>query len=213
MILVIGCRTLNPSTNQKDCNKKIPNNAEDICPILIGQSLPKLILRSQDNELVNLNSVIAEKPTLLVFFRGGWCPYCNLHLSQLQEIEPDLIKLGFQIIAISPDKPDVSKLYAQDTETKYTLLSDSDMTAAVALGLAFKVSDATLEKYKTYDIDLQANSGQKHNLLPVPAVFLIGTDGVIQFSYVNPNYKVRVDSGIVLKAAEVIAEETTATNP
>jgi len=210
LIFLIGCRTSQPSAGRIDCETKIPLRAEDICPILIGQPLPKIFLRTPDNELFNLNSAIAKKPTVLIFFRGGWCPYCNRHLNQLQNIEPDLIKLGFQIIAVSPDRPGLLKSHAKEKEINYLLMSDSTMKAAEALGIAFQVDDETIKKYSTYGIDLQASSGQNHHLLPVPAVFIIGKDGVIQFSYVNPNYKVRIDSGVLLKAAEAVANQPPA---
>ena len=85
----------------------------------------------------------------------------------------------------------------------YQLLSDSKMEASQGFGLAFKVDDKTHEIYKGYGIDLEAASGEKHHLLPVPSVFLVGTDGIIDFSYVNPDYKVRIEPEILLAAAQV----------
>ena len=103
---------------------------------------------------------------------------------------------------------------AERQEIKYRLLSDSEMTAAIALGIAFHVDDATVGKHKTsLGIDFEADSGQKHHLLPVPAVFVVAKDGVIQFSYVNPNYKVRIDPGVLLKAAEAAIAKPAVTKP
>jgi peroxiredoxin len=132
----------------------------------------------------------------------------------LQSIESELVQLGFQIIAVSPDRPEILKRQAERKGLKYRLLSDSEMTAAISLGIAFQVDDATVRKYKTsYGIDLEADSGQKHHLLPVPSVFIIGKDGVIHFSYVNPNYKIRIDPGVLLKAAKAVIRQSAVNKP
>ena len=85
---------------------------------------------------------------------------------------------------------------------KYQLLSDHQMKAAQAFGIAFKVDDDTLKKLKGFGIDLEDSTGQKHHQLPVPAVFLVDTKRIIQFQYVNPDYRVRLNSKILLTAAE-----------
>jgi peroxiredoxin len=132
----------------------------------------------------------------------------------LQSIESELVQLGFQIIAVSPDRPEILKKLAEKKGLKYYVLSDNEMTAAISLGIAFKVDDATVKKYKTsFGIDLEADSGQKHHLLPVPSVFVIGHDGVIQFSYVNPNYKVRIDPGVLMEAAKAVIRQSVVSKP
>lgn len=181
---------------------QIPNSAVDICPILIGTTVPKLILTTVDEKPFDLNTAITKKPTILIFYRGGWCPYCNVHLGQLQEIESQLIKLGYQIIALSTDRPEKLRESIQKHNLKYLLLSDSKMIAARIFRIAFKVDDKTIAQYKKYGINLEDASGEKHHFLPVPAVFIIGTDGVIKFEYVNPNYKVRIDPDVLLAAAK-----------
>ncbi len=214
LILATGCACFQPPLDRTDYGGKVPDKAEDICPVLIGQSLPKLVLRTSDNMPFDLNAATAETPTVLIFFRGGWCPYCNLHLGQLQSIESELVQIGFQIIAVSPDRPEKLKGPAEKHRLKYRLLSDSEMIAAKALGIAFRVDDATVNEYKTaYGIDLEADSGQKHHLLPVPSVFLVGRDGIIQFSYVNPNYKVRIDPAVLLEAARAVIRQSAVSKP
>ena len=214
LILANGCRCLQPSVGRTDCHREVPDKAEEICPVLIGQSLPKIVLRTSDNTPFDLNTAVAEKQTILIFFRGGWCPYCNLHLGQLQSIEAELVEMGCQIIAVSPDRPGILKGPGEKHGLKYRLLSDSEMRAAKALGIAFRVDDTTVNKYKTsYGIDLEADSGQKHHLLPVPSAFVVGRDGVIQFSYVNPNYKVRIDPGVLLEAAKAALRQSTVNKP
>lgn len=111
--------------------------------------------------------------------------------------------MGYQILAISPDVPAKLSESKGKIEMSYKLLSDSGMECSRAFGLAFKVDDKTLEAYKGYGIDLEVASGETHHLLPVPGVFIVGTDGVIDFSYVNPDYKVRIEPDVLLAAAKV----------
>jgi peroxiredoxin len=172
-------------------------------PLKQGDSIPDVTVRNDDNQPVQLRKQVAEKPTVLIFYRGGWCPYCNKHLSALVDIEDDLATAGFQLLAIGIDQP--SKL--KDTESKdhlnYMLLSDSSAKAAEAFGIAFTVPDELVAKYKNdYKIDLEAASGQTHHKLPYPSVFVVSTDGVIQFAYVNENYKVRLEPDKILAAAK-----------
>lgn len=183
-------------------DKKVPKSAHDIRPILIGQSIPKITLKTPDGKAFNLNKAISEKPTLLVFYRGGWCPYCNVHLAALRKVEDDLKGFGFQIIAISPDKPEELTKTGDKNELGYTLLSDSRAEAIKSLGLAFKVGAATNLKYKAYGIDLEKSSGEKHRLLPVPAALFLNTDGLVTYSFIAPNYKVRIDNDLIIAAAK-----------
>ncbi|MDK2857132.1 MAG: hypothetical protein PWQ89_251 [Verrucomicrobiota bacterium] len=174
-------------------------------PLQTGDPVPAVILRTVDGTPFDLKAAIAEKPAVLVFYRGGWCPYCTAHLSQLQKIESQLVNAGWQILAISPDRPE--KLAEADAEHNYsyTLLSDSKMDASKAFGLAFEVDAATREKYKGYGIDLETASGESHHLLPVPAVYLAGTDGIIRFAHSNPDYKDRLSNEAILEAARAAA--------
>lgn len=176
--------------------------AEEVQPLMIGKPIPDLTLKTAGGEDLNLRKEATKQPLVLIFYRGGWCPYCNVHLGQLQKIDPQLRELGYRILAISPDRPDKEKESVEANKLTYTLLSDSSMATAKAFGLAFTVDDATLEKYSGYGIDLEAASGEKHHMLPIPAVFLVGQDGVIDFVYANPDYKTRVDPAVLLAAAQ-----------
>lgn len=119
----------------------------------------------------------------------------------MAKIESKLLKLGFQIIAISSDQPEKLKESILKLKLNYRLLSDHEMKAAKAFGLAFKVNPETFSKLKGFGIDLEKTTGKKHHLLPVPGVFLVDTNQVIQFQYVNPDYKIRLNPDILLVAA------------
>jgi peroxiredoxin len=177
---------------------------KEIKPLKVGDALPRLApLKDAKGELVTLADAVRGKTAVIVFYRGGWCPYCNTHLSDLARIQPQLAAKGIELIGISPDKPEELAKTATKDNLPYTLLSDSDKKAAVAFGLAFAVDEATLVRYKGFGIDLAAASGNPDAVLPVPSVFVVDAEGKLTFAYTNPEYKVRLSGEEVLKAAGV----------
>ena len=122
------------------------------------------------------------KPTVIIFYRGGWCPYCNAHLADVQKAEKDLLAMGYQILAISPDRASALRATMDDDKLTYTLLSDADMEATGAFGLAYGLDDAAAAKYKSFGVPLTAQH-DGHFWLPVPAVYIVGKDGKIAFAH------------------------------
>ena len=202
-LMLIGATVAFAGENKlPEGSKKVAASAEEVCPLLVGQKIPIVQLKTHDGADFDLNAAVAQKPTVLIFYRGGWCPYCNLHLAELQKIEPELMKLGYQIIAISVDRFEKLSPTMEKQQLNYTLLADDQALATTAFGLAYKVSDANFQRLKGFGLDIEEASGQNHHILPVPAAFLVGTDSVIKFSYINPNYKVRVKADVLLAAAK-----------
>jgi peroxiredoxin len=185
---------------------QVPLDANEVRPLLPGMMIPEINVKDQDGKEVNISADNLKKPFVLAFYRGGWCPYCNAQLAGLRKAEKELIELGFDVYFISPDKPEYLVSTLKDEELKkeidYKLLSDPKMKVSVDFGIAFKVDDETVAKYKKWNIDLVRASGEKHHWLPAPSVFLVGTDGMIQFQYTNPNYKVRLDPYVLIAAAK-----------
>ena len=193
--------------------RPIAQYPDDVWPLPVGANVPSMTLQTFAGKTFDLSAAIKARPTVLIFYRGGWCPFCNAQLSQLQKINGDLVRLGYQILAISPDKPtELAKTLAKDA-IGYTLLSDSEAKLIRAMGLAFRVDDATVEKYQGFGIDLEKSSGENHHILPVPGVFILDQTGTIQFSYVNPNYKVRLNPELLLTAARVTLLDNAPTVP
>ncbi|UCD39312.1 MAG: redoxin domain-containing protein [Fidelibacterota bacterium] len=122
-------------------------------------------------------------------------------MGQLQSLEPTLRELGFQIVAISTDRPSELRKSVKRNSLTYTLLSDSTMAGAKAFGIAWRMDLKQVRKYKLGRMDIEAGSGQIHHILPVPSVFVLSTKGVIQFEYVNPNHRIRLDSNVLEEAA------------
>ena len=188
-LLFIGC------TNQLS----IPLVAEDISPILIGEKLPNANFQNAEGEYVQLKAVLEEKPTVLVFYRGGWCPYCNVQLSGLVEIEEDVLELGYQIVAISPDDYKNLQSTIENNSTKYKLLSDPNGKFIKEIGIAFKTS-SSLKEYITG----KGQKGETSSVMPAPTVMIVDKKGVIKFEYINPNYKERISGEMLLSVLKTI---------
>ena len=167
---------------------QIADKAEDISPLLIGEKIPTLILENSNGEKVSTDKIFNKK-TVLVIYRGGWCPYCNSQLSEMQEIENQIIELGYNVVAISPDAPSFLKQTEDKKELKYQLYSDSDGKFSEALGIAFKKDKPKLDKY---------SEGKNPGFLPVPTVYIINEKQKIDFLYINPDYSVRLSGKLLL---------------
>ena len=166
--------------------------ATSIRPLLIGSDAPNSTLLDTDGNSVQLHDVFDNKPTVVVFYRGGWCPYCNTHLRELVEVESQLIELGYQIIAISPDAPSKLQETSANDELSYSLFSDSPHDVASAFGVAFTLESKTLERYQRRGRLTGYSDGVNKDKLPVPSVFIVTVDKKIAFQYVDPNYKARM---------------------
>lgn len=179
----------------------VPQDATEVNPVEVGATAPNVTLVAADGSQSKLHDLVAEQPAVLIFYRGGWCPYCNRHLAALGEIENDLRELGYRIHAVSADKPEKVAAASEEAGFDYALYSDATAEAAKAFGLAFEVDAKTYEKLLGYGINLEAASGHDHHLLPVPAVFIIDHDAKIRFRYYNPDYKERLSGDKLLQAA------------
>lgn len=173
----------------------IAENPQDISPLLNGETIPVLNLIDLAGKRISLNELISQKPSILIFYRGGWCPYCSKQLSGIQLIEKDLHQMGYQVIAVSTDSPENLTVTMNKQKLSYTLLSDADLYAAKQFGIAFKAPTG-YEKLLPEASDYK----NKQMLLPVPSIFILDKKGKILFEYINPNFTERI-SPQLLKAA------------
>jgi peroxiredoxin len=186
----------------------VPDDPADVRPLLPGMPVPSFAALDPDGRERRFVPGELERPLVVTFYRGGWCPYCSRHLMAYREVEPELVSMGYELLFISPDRPEVSKQHLAGSDFELTLLSDSDMAISSAFGLAFRVDEDTVRRYREeHDIDLEGDSGQTHHLLPVPATYVIGTDGVVRFMYANPNYRERLDPELLVTAARLASAE------
>jgi len=182
-------------------------DATDVQPLLPGMQAPAFEVFSVEGQSVRFDPENMHKPLVLSFFRGGWCPYCNLHLAELRKAESELKEMGFDIWFISIDRPELLYDSLDHSDINYTILSDSKLEATRAFGLAFRVTNETVVRYRQYDIDLEAASGESHHVLPAPSTFIIAGDGTIRFQYTNPDYAVRLHPSVLLAAARAYDDE------
>lgn len=175
----------------------------DICPLKVSESIPDARVYNIEGIRINLKEYVGNKAVVLVFFRGGWCPYCTRHLAAIQQTKQQINTLGYEIVAITPDDfihLDSSEIRSEGLD--YTLLSDKDAAAMQAFGISWKVDDKLYNKYKDkYALDLEWWSGSRHHLLPVPAIYVI-REGKVQYQYVNPDYSQRLSPGVLLSFLE-----------
>lgn len=189
---------------------RIAPTPEQIQPVRAGEPAPAFTVYRVDGTPYRFEPGRLDKPVLIITYRGGWCPYCNTQLQDLRKVLPAIRQSGVETLFLSGDRPEI--LYSslkQDTqqtvsERDYTILSDADLDAAMALGIAFRVPDSTLERYRQRDWDLSGSSMAKHDALPVPAVFVIDKDGRVAFAYANPDYKVRLPAEEVKAAVDAV---------
>mgnify|MGYP005847867711 CR=1 FL=1 len=171
---------------------QLPGIAGDISPLLIGEEIPDVALKSIDGSKLQVKSIVGKKPTVLLFYRGGWCPFCNAHLAEIQEVQNEIVNLGYQIVAVSPDSPENLQTTGEKQNLAYSLYSDADGELIKAMGIAYKAP----EKYA--GMLSEKSDGLNKGFLPVPAVFIADTSGNIQFEYINPDYKTRLSAGMLL---------------
>ena len=192
----IICLTLFAIGLSVHAQNDLPKQATEITPLLIGEKIPNVTLKSVENTDVDLMELISKKRTVLVFYRGGWCPYCNAHLAALAEAEKELLALGYQIIAISPDAPASLEVTDGKEKLNYLLLSDSTGELSKAVGIAFQAP----ENYKT--TIAKGSDGINNSFLPVPAVFILNVNAEIEFEHISPNFKNRVSNDLLIAVAK-----------
>ncbi len=185
-------------TNLLSAKAQIPLNPEDISPLLIGEKIPDCNLINKEGATINLSDKMKKMNTVLVFYRGGWCPYCNMQLSALAESEERIIMLGYQIIAVSPDdfrnlKPTINK-----DHVNYEIYSDPDGKLIEQMGIAFTTSPRSMLSISKKTI------GKASEILPVPTVLVVNTNGEILFEYISPNYKKRISSELLLAVLKTL---------
>jgi len=180
----------------------VPASAQNVNPVEVGSMAPEATVKRPDGTSVSLSSLTENTPSVVVFYRGGWCPYCNTQLSALAMAREQIEALGYQVLAFSADSPAKVTEAMEANDYNYHLFSDASLNAAKAFGVAFQVDDATYQRLLGYGINLEKASGKEHHLLPVPAVFIVDAEGTITFRYFNPDYKQRLSTEALLEAIQ-----------
>ncbi len=168
-----------------------------------GDTAPDFILPDEHGQLVRFQSLLRKGPVIVVFYRGGWCPYCNLHLRGFQRILPGIQKLGAQIVAISPQLPDNSLSTQGRNQLAFPVLSDVGNKVARQFGIVFELSGQLIDVYRQFGHPLEVANGKGGSKnLPIPATFLADKNGVIRHAHVDVDYTRRLDPDDVVGMLE-----------
>jgi peroxiredoxin len=165
-----------------------------------GADAPDFILPDAQGKPVRLQALLKNGPVVVVFYRGGWCPYCNIQLKGFQRSLPQITKLGAQVVAISPQLPDNSLSTQEKAELEYPVLSDVGNKVAHKFGVAYRLSDPMLKLFVDFENPLVDSNGKDGEFeLPVPATFLIDAKGVVRLSHVDVDFTQRLDPDDVVE--------------
>ena len=169
---------------------------EELRAIVLKLTEEVSVLRTKveflERENERLKKELEKGSVILSFYRGGWCPYCNSHLAALSEVEEEIIKLGYQIVAISPDHYEMLKTTEATEKLNYKLYSDKDAKLIQDIGIGFK----TPERAKGYIF--KKTNKDASDVLPVPAVMILDLKGNILFEYINPEYSTRLNAEVLM---------------
>lgn len=157
----------------------------------VGDKAPSFTLVDPDRNSVSLAGLLARGPVVVSFYRGVWCPYCNMDLQALQATLPEFERRGAKLVAISPQTPVNSRKSVRQNSLSFPILSDPHNDVAAAFGLRFALPDYLVELYKSLKNDLPNFNGDPSWTLPMPARFVIAPDGTIIYAEVNPDYTQR----------------------
>ncbi len=179
---------------------ELKNSRIDEGGLQVGATAPDFELPDPTGQRVKLSTLLANGPVVLSFYRGEWCPYCNLEIRALQQMLPDFQQYNAQIVAISPEQPDNSLTLQEKHDLRFPVLSDSGNAVARSYGLIFALDPSLHPIYKDFGIDLPARNGDESYELPIPATYVVDRNRVIRYAYVNADYTQRAEPGEVLAA-------------
>ncbi|MGB8196212.1 MAG: peroxiredoxin-like family protein [Acidimicrobiales bacterium] len=169
--------------------------------VAVGDTLASFTLSDATGAPRTLDEIVQEGPAVIVFYRGGWCPYCNLALRTYQrELLPELQSIGVRLVAISPQTPDQSLSTVEKAELDFTVLSDPGSRVAKSVGIVFQQADDVLEAQRELGLDLAAVNAEASTELPRPTVLIVDQDRVVRFVDVQPDYTARTEVADILAA-------------
>lgn len=168
--------------------------------LTVGDRLPDFSLPDATGQTIKLSDLLAKGPAVISFYRGGWCPYCNLELRALQQALPDFAQYNAQLIAISPETPDNSLTTQEKNELSFPVLSDVDNVVAKQLGLVFELAAALRPIYQQFGIDVAHHNGNEKYELPMPATYVVDRTGIIRYAFIEADYIKRAEPSEIINS-------------
>jgi peroxiredoxin len=174
--------------------------------VSVGDTLAPFALPDATGQTRTLEELTADGPAVIVFYRGGWCPYCNLTLrTYQQDLLPHLDAYSARLVAISPETPDASLSTQEKDELAYTVLSDTGAELASSLGITFEPSEDGLAAQRKLGLDIRATRADGDTVLPMPTVLIVDRDRIVRFVDIHPDYTGRTEVDDVLGALEKLS--------
>lgn len=170
----------------------------------VGDRAPHFNLPNVRGGTLAIEEALSEGPVVLSFYRGSWCPFCNLELNALQRRLPEIRERGARLIGISPERPDSSLSHAEKLSLEFDVLSDLGNRIAGDYGLIMTVPETLRPLYLQWGIDLPAANGDESHQLPVPATYVIDSSGVIRAAYVEKDYTKRMEPEDIVLALKAL---------
>lgn len=174
--------------------------------IKLGEQAPSFTLPNFEGEAVSLQSVLAKGPAIVTFYRGSWCPYCNLQLRALQARLKEFHNLGATLVAISPQVPDGSLSENEMNELDFIVLSDQSAKVASQYGVAWEVPEFLAEHMRVdRNLDLEKINNGAGSVLPIPATFVLNKEGIVTWRYVDVDYRTRAEPDDIIEALKQLS--------
>lgn len=170
----------------------------------VGDLAPSFALSNATGQLTTLFNILRQGPVILIFYRGGWCPYCNLELRAYQQSLPQIKALGASLLAISPQSPDTSLTTAEKNALAFEVLSDQGSTVAADYGIAFKLPDDLQNLYSELNHALPDVNGTPDWQLPIPATFVIDKNQRIVLAHMDVDYRNRLEPESAISAIQTL---------
>jgi peroxiredoxin len=171
----------------------------------VGDLAPTFRLVNAEGELVSSQQMLEQGPLVVTFYRGVWCPYCNIDLQAIEETAEAIRALGAQLVAVSMQTPENSLRSQRQNKLSYPILTDAGGKTADAFGIRWRLQDELIDVHKGFNIDLAVINGEPSWTLPMPARYIIGRDGKIAYAEVSPDYTKRPDPGELLPVLRALA--------
>jgi peroxiredoxin len=171
-----------------------------------GDTMPAFSLPDSKNKTVTSEALLKESNLVVVFYRGGWCPFCNTYLKKLQDQNDKIEAAGGKLVAISAENPDDSLTTEQKHNLTFHVLSDKNLDFARRFGLVYELPATTDEKYQEMGIDLVSSNDMEKPELPISATYIVNKESKIVYSFVNPDYKKRLEPETIISELEKLKE-------
>lgn len=170
----------------------------------VGDKIPSFKLSNAVGDSVSSETLLSEGPMVMVYYRGSWCPYCNLHLQSLQESLSDIEAAGGTVVAITPEYPDESITTVEKHKLEYEVLSDPGLVLAKKMGLVFELPASADSAFAGFGLNLKEHNHSDKSELPIPATYVVNKGGKIVYAFLDVDYTYRAEPSEIIEALKSI---------